>query len=94
MLQRDHNYPSFKISKISIFSLFIFLWKDIFDIVIGYGIPFIAIAISIASFHESRKVNKVQLRLNEMEEQIKKYELEEKEKVREAANKSIVEARI
>lgn len=41
--------------------------KDIFDIVIGYGVPFIAIAISIASFHESRKVNKVQLRLNEME---------------------------
>ena len=68
--------------------------KDIFDIVIGYGVPFIAIAISIASFHESRKVNKVQLRLNEMEEQLKKYELEEKEKVREAANKSIVEARI
>jgi hypothetical protein len=68
--------------------------KDIFDIVIGYGVPFIAIAISIASFHESRKVNKVQLRLNEMEEQFKKYELEEKEKVREAANKSIVEARI
>ena len=68
--------------------------KDIFDIFIGYGVPFIAIAISIASFHESRKVNKVQLRLNEMEEQIKKYELEEKEKVREAANKSIVEARI
>jgi hypothetical protein len=29
-----------------------------------------------------------------MEEQIKKYELDEKEKVREAANKSIVEARI
>jgi hypothetical protein len=51
--------------------------KDIFDIFIGYGVPFIAIAISIASFHESRKVNKVQLRLNEMEEQLKKYELEE-----------------
>lgn len=68
--------------------------KDIFDNVIGYGVPFIAIAISIASFHESRKVNKVQLRLNEMEEKLKKYELEEIEKVREAANKSIVEARI
>lgn len=63
--------------------------KDIFDIFIGYGVPFIAIAISIASFHESRKVNKVQLRLNEMEEQLKKYELEEKEKVREAANVTV-----
>lgn len=41
--------------------------KEIIDIVIDYGIPLIAIIISIFSFHESRKVTKVQLRLNEME---------------------------
>jgi hypothetical protein len=68
--------------------------KDIFDIIIGYGIPLIAIVISIVSFHESRKVTKIQFRLNGMEEKLKKYELEEIEKVREAANKSVVEARI
>lgn len=68
--------------------------REIIDIVIGYGIPFLAIVISIFSFHESKKVNKVQLRLSELEEKLKKYELEEKEKEREAANKSIVEARI
>lgn len=68
--------------------------KVTFDIFIGYGIPLIAIAISIASFHASKKVTKVQLRLNEMEVKMKKYELEEIEKVREAANKSKVEARI
>ena len=68
--------------------------REVIDTFIGYVVPFIAIAISIFSFHESRKVNKVQLRLNEMEEKLKEYELEEIEKVREAANKSIVEARI
>ena len=68
--------------------------KDIFDMVIGYGLPSIAIVISIASYYESRKVNKVQLRVNELEVQLKRYELEEKEKEREAVNKSTVEARI
>ena len=68
--------------------------KDILDLVIGYGIPLVAIIISIFSFYESRKVTKVQLRLNEMEEKLKKYELEEKEKERAAGNKAIVEARI
>lgn len=68
--------------------------RDIIYTFIGYVIPFIAIAISIFSFYESRKVNKVQLRLNEMEEKLKKYELEEIEKFREAANRSIIEARI
>ena len=68
--------------------------REIIDVVIGYVVPIVALAISIVSFHESRKVNKVQLRLNEMEEELKKYELEKIEKEREAANKSIVEARI
>ena len=68
--------------------------REIIDVVIGYVVPIVAIVLSIFSFHDSRKVNKVQLRLNEMEEKLKKYELEEIEKGREAANKSIVEARI
>lgn len=68
--------------------------REIIDVVIGYVVPFVVFVLSIFSFHESRKVNKVQLRLNEMEEKLKKYELEEIEKVRDAANKSIVEARI
>lgn len=68
--------------------------REIIDVVIGYVVPIVAIVLSIFSFHDSRKVNKVQLRLNEMEEKLKKYELEEIEKEREAANKAIVEARI
>ena len=52
------------------------------------------IALSIVSLYESRKINKVQLRLNEMEEKLKKYELEEIEKEREAANKATIETRI
>jgi hypothetical protein len=68
--------------------------REIIEVVIGYVVPLIAIVLSIFSFHDSRKINKVQLRLNEMEEKLKKYELEEIEKVREAANRSIVEARI
>ena len=68
--------------------------REIIEVVIGYVVPLIAIVLSIFSFHDSRKVNKVQLRLNGLEEKLKKYELEEIEREREAANKSIVEARI
>ena len=68
--------------------------KYVFDTVVRYIFPLIAIVISVFSFYHSRKVNKVQLRLNEMEEKLKKYELEEIEKIREASNKSLVEARI
>jgi hypothetical protein len=68
--------------------------REIIDAFIVYVVPLVAIALSIVSFHDSRKVNKVQLRLTEMEEKLKKYELEEIEKEREAVNKPIVEARI
>lgn len=68
--------------------------SEIIDVVIGYVVPIVAFVISIVSFYESRKVNKVQLRLNEMEAELKKHELEKIEKEREAANKPIVEARI
>lgn len=68
--------------------------REIIDAFIVYVVPLVAIALSIVSFHDSRKVNKVQLRLTEMEEKLKKYELEEIEKEREAANKSTIETRI
>lgn len=68
--------------------------REIIDAVIVNVVPLVAIALSIVSFHDSRKVNKVQLRLTEMEEKLKKYELEEIEKEREAANKSTIETRI
>ena len=68
--------------------------REIIDAFFTYVVPLIAIALSIVSFHESRKINKVQLRLNKMEEELKKYELEKIEKEREAVNKPIVEARI
>lgn len=68
--------------------------REIIDAFITYVGPLVAIALSIVSLHESRKINKVQLRLNEMEEELKKYELEKIEKEREAVNKPIVEARI
>lgn len=68
--------------------------KDVLDMVVNYGLPSVAIAISAFSLHESRKATKVQLRLNKIEEKLKKYELEEKEKEREAADKAVVEVRI
>ena len=68
--------------------------REIIDVFIVYVVPLVAIALSIVSFHDSRKVNKVQLRLTEMEEKLKKYELEEIEKEREAANKATIETRI
>ena len=55
--------------------------REIIDAFFTYVVPLIAIALSIVSLHESRKINKVQLRLNEMEEELKKYELEKIEKI-------------
>lgn len=68
--------------------------REVIEQFVGYIVPIIALIISIFSYYESRKINKVQLRLNEMEEQLKIYELEEKEKERKAANESKVGARI
>ena len=68
--------------------------REIIDAFVTYVVPLVAITLSIVSLHESRKINKVQLRLNEMEEELINYELEKIEKEREAVNKPIVEARI
>jgi len=73
------------------------LWthfKEFFVDLVTYGFPTVAILLSIISYIESRKANKVQDRLNIMEEKLKKYELEEKEKEREESTKASIEARI
>lgn len=73
------------------------LWlkfKDFFVDLVQYGFPTIALIISIFSFIDSRKASKIQYRLNEVEEKLKKYELEEKEKEREESTKANIEARI
>jgi hypothetical protein len=73
------------------------LWlqfKEFFIDLVKYGFPTVALIVSIVSFKDSRKANKVQYRLNEVEEKLKKYELEEKEKEREEEKKACVEARI
>lgn len=61
---------------------------------VSYGIPILALIISISSYIDSRKTLKVQSRLSKMEERLKKYELDEKEKEREESNKACVEARV
>lgn len=61
---------------------------------INYVIPILAIMISILSYIDSKKVLKVQIRLNEMEEKLKRYELDEKEKEHQEATVAKVEARI
>lgn len=73
------------------------LWsqfKGIFIDLVKYGFPTVAIVLSILSYKDSRKANKFRGRLNEIEEKLKKYELEDKEKERQEANKACVEARI
>lgn len=68
--------------------------KRFFIDLVKYGFPTVAIILSILSYIDSRKANKFRGRLNEIEEKLKKYELEDKEKERQEANKACVEARI
>lgn len=73
------------------------LWlqfKEIFIDLVQYGFPTIALGLSILSYNDSRKANRVQERLNLVEEKLIKYELEEKEREREEATKACIEARI
>ena len=44
--------------------------REIIDAFFTYAVPLVAIALSIVSLYESRKINKVQLRLNKMEEEL------------------------
>ena len=61
---------------------------------VKYGFPTLALGLSILSYKDSRKTNKVQDRLNDVEEKLKRYELEEKEKEREEATMACVEVRV
>lgn len=73
------------------------LWtqfKDLFTDLVKYGFPTVAIVLSIFSYIDSRKANKMRSRLNEIEEKLKQYELEDKEKKREEETKACIEARI
>jgi hypothetical protein len=73
------------------------LWvliKDVFIYIVKYALPIAALVISGLSFRDSRKANKVRGRLNEVEEKLKNFELEEKEREREEATKACVEARV
>lgn len=68
--------------------------KIVFINLVKYGFPTAAIILSLLSYIDSRKANKVQGRLIELEEKLKKYELEDKEKEREEDTIACVEARI
>ncbi len=61
---------------------------------VTYVLPIVAIILSVLSYVDSRKTNKFQQRLSLLEERIKTYELEEKEKERVEATIACVEARI
>jgi hypothetical protein len=67
---------------------------DLIKLLVNYGIPILALVISIISFIDSKKISKVQSRLSEMEEKLKQYELEEKERERDESTKACVEARV
>jgi hypothetical protein len=62
--------------------------------IVSFGFPALALLISILSFLDSRKANKVQERLHQLEEKLIIFELEEKEKERDEADKTSVEVRI
>lgn len=61
---------------------------------VNYGIPIIALLISILAYIDSKKVSKVQLQLNKVEEELMQYKLEEKKKELEESTKACVEARV
>jgi len=61
---------------------------------VKYGLPALALILSLLFYIDSRKANEFRNRLNQIEEKLKYYELEEKEKEREETSKAIVEARI
>jgi len=60
----------------------------------NYALPIVAILVSVLVYIDTRKVNRFQNRLNEIDEKLKKIELEEKEKERNDATKACIEARL
>ena len=67
---------------------------NFFRMFVTYALPIVAIILSVLSYVDSRKTNKFQQRLSLLEEKLKTYELEEKEKERAEATIACVEARI
>ncbi len=70
------------------------IFKGFFIDLVKYGFPSMAIVLSVLSYIDSRKAKKIQKRLYDVEEKLKQYALEEKEKEREEATKACVEARV
>jgi hypothetical protein len=68
--------------------------KTIFEVLIKYGFPTVAIILSFLSYIDAKKAKNLQDNVFKLEEQLKRYELEEKEKEREEATKPSIEARI
>lgn len=61
---------------------------------VQYGLPVLSIVIALVAFWDTRKTNKLSRRVNEIEEQLKCYQLEEKKKEIEEFKKACVEARV
>ncbi|MEC0183123.1 hypothetical protein P4H61_16680 [Paenibacillus peoriae] len=70
------------------------IFKEIFKDLVVYGFPTVAIIISILSYIDSRKAEKIQKRIIVLEEKLKQYDLEEKEKARAEETMACVEVRI
>ncbi len=73
------------------------IWQDIkpyLDVAITYIFPTAAVVLSGWAFIDSRKANKLNGRIAEIEEKLKTYELEAIEKEREKSAKACIEARI
>jgi hypothetical protein len=73
------------------------LWqqtREFLVMMVTYVFPVIAVIVSVFSYVDSRKTNKLQERLMQVEDKLKLYELEDKEKEREESTKASVEARI
>lgn len=73
------------------------IWLGIREFVIDvvqYGFPTIAIGLSILSYIKSRKSDDIRDRLLVVEEELKRYALEEKKKEIEDSRKACIEARI
>jgi hypothetical protein len=68
--------------------------REVLIDIVKYGFPTIAIGLSILSYFNSRKSTTNQERINHLEEQIKRYQIEEIEKKKEQEESTLVEARI
>lgn len=68
--------------------------RDVLIEIVKYGFPTIAIGLSILSYLNSRKSASIQERINNLEELIKQYQIEEIEKKKEKEKSSLVDARI